>query len=350
MNFDGLSFGYVPYSPSLRQPGDRRRFCYWAAERGIPFEIARPGRRYDVTVLSARADLSRWPHHPRSAGRVVFDFIDSYLAIPPGSLGARLRGPAKFVARETRGLVLDYRRALEAMCRRADAVICSTPEQEAVLRDCSDNVHPILDAHAAMALPTKATYEKGDVLNLVWEGLPYTLDDMETIAPVLRALQRHLPIALHLVTDLRFHKYARRLGRRDTIDLARRIAPDAQLYSWNEQLLGAIVTACDIAIIPLDLSDPLARNKPENKLLLFWRMGMPAVTSATPAYRRVMDAAGVSLTCSTAAEWEERLTELATDGARRAEVGRRGAAYVDTNHSPEMILERWDRAIESVVA
>ena len=54
---------------------------------------------------------------------------------------------------------------------------------------------------------------------------------------------------------------------------------------WSETV-SVIATACDLAVIPLPLDRPLERNKPETKLISFWRMGLPVVTSATPAYVR----------------------------------------------------------------
>jgi len=37
-------------------------------------------------------------------------------------------------------------------------------------------------------------------------------------------------------------------------------------------------------VIPAVLGEPMFAGKPENKLLLFWRMGMPVITSSTAAY------------------------------------------------------------------
>ena len=54
-------------------------------------------------------------------------------------------------------------------------------------------------------------------------------------------------------------------------------------------------------------------GKPENKLGLLWRMGMPVVTSATPAYTRAMNEAGQSLTCKDDAEWMSKLENLILD-------------------------------------
>ena len=31
------------------------------------------------------------------------------------------------------------------------------------------------------------------------------------------------------------------------------------------------------------------KNKPENKLLLMWRLGLPTITSNTPSYKYLMD-------------------------------------------------------------
>ena len=45
--------------------------------------------------------------------------------------------------------------------------------------------------------------------------------------------------------------------------------------------MPALVTEADIAVIPIDLSDPVAQAKPENKLMILWRLGMPVIASAT---------------------------------------------------------------------
>src|SRR5437588_889604 len=127
----GLRVGYVPYSSSLDSPGDRRRFCFYARKRNIPFEIAMPGKTYDLVVLSEAADITVWSRYPRGHTRIVFDFIDSYLSVPGNDLKAKLRGLAKFVWRQNRYLRLDYRAALQDMCRRADATVCTTQEQKA---------------------------------------------------------------------------------------------------------------------------------------------------------------------------------------------------------------------------
>jgi glycosyltransferase involved in cell wall biosynthesis len=343
-----LRFGYVPYDDTLRAPGDRRRFCFWAERRGIDFEIARPDGVYDIVVLSARADIVTWARRPVGGPRLVYDLIDSYLDIPARSIGNRLRGLVKYATHELARPTLDYHGAMEAMCRRADAVVCSTPEQAQRIGRLSSNVHPILDAHVAVTTRTKSSYDLSEPVRFVWEGLPYTLDDFLPLAPVLADLARERPIALDLVTDPRHRRYAGRFVERDTNELARRISPHARVLPWDEATVAEHITAADIALVPLDLGDPLARGKPENKLLLLWRMGMPAIVSATPAYVRTMRAAGQDLTCTTADDWASTIRRVIDDDDLRARAGTSGLSYVRAAHDPEQTLARWDAVMATL--
>lgn len=347
--WDGLRIGYDPLSEDLRAPGDRRRMGLWARARGVKLLRPEPGGVYDVVVVSSTADITQWARQPDHT-RVVYDLIDSYLALPRRSPRQLLRGAAKFASRETRHLALDYTAAIERMCHRSDAVICTTQEQQADLRRLNPNVHIILDAHGELTTPPKSSYAlEGRALHLVWEGLPQTVGPLRQLTPVLDELGRDWDVHLHLVTDPRFHQFAGHFVRRSTIDLVRSIHPNVELHPWDLSTLGQIITGADIAVIPLDLGDPFSRGKPENKLLIFWRLGMPTITSASPAYDRAMKAAGTDLLCASTAEWLAALDRLARDEAARADAGTRGLAYVAANHSDEQVLARWDTAMRSVL-
>jgi hypothetical protein len=343
-----LRIGYAHYSSELRRPGDRRRFCFYAGRRGIEFELADPSRDYDLVVLSARADITRWAHYRRPGAKLIYDLIDPYFAVPqttPKSLG---RGLAKYVRRETAKLALNYRAAIERMCERADAVVCTTAEQKADILPFCPNVHVILDYHDHLVTTQKDDYSADAPLKLVWEGLPWNLGDFRAVSPVLREVGRERPLAMHLVTDLEFSPHAGRLVPRRTDRVARKLFDNFYLYQWNEQLLAQIVTACDLALIPLDLDDPFNAGKPENKLLLFWRLGVPALASATPAYKRAMDDAGVSMACADEGAWRDALHTYLGDEAARRDAAQRGLRYTARHHSEEHLLERWDRLVDSL--
>jgi glycosyltransferase involved in cell wall biosynthesis len=210
-------------------------------------------------------------------------------------------------------------------------------------------VHIILDVHSTDARVHKADYQAGDVFNLVWEGLPCNVTQLYQIQGVLAKLKARRKMALHLITDLEFQRYMGRYGRTQTVNLTRGLCDRVYLYSWNEQMCSSIVCASDLAVIPIDLNDPFLRGKPENKLLLFWRMGMPTVTSATPAYDRAMAKAGLSMTCRSEDDWVSTIEKYVADEVSRREAGLAGRAFAESEYSEEAILRRWDQLLESIL-
>ncbi len=339
--------GYTPVSVDLRQPSDRRRFAFYAARRGLTFERAVPGDDLDLVVLTSASDILRWRHTPPRT-KLVYDLIDSYLAQPRTALRSVGRGVAKRLTGETSVLTFDYRRAIEEMCRRADAVVCTTVEQRRDILALCPNVHVVLDHHGDDALAVKYRYAASFPFRLVWEGLPHTLPAFATIAPALRELQVRNDAELHIVTDLEFYQYARAIRRRRTALIAAKLFDRFALHAWSPELLSTLVPTCDLAIIPANLRDPFSAGKPENKLLLMWRLGLPTVTAATPAYRRAMGAAGLDLLCATPQDWMSTLQRLIDDEDERARAGQAGREYVGAHHTTESLLHDWDRVFASV--
>jgi hypothetical protein len=342
-----LRVGYSPYSSDMSKPGDRRRFGFYARTRQIPFELAKPGGSYDVVVLSAVADIMAWRRYPPET-KIVYDLIDSYLALPRLDLRNFGRGIAKRLTGASSRITLDYRGAIEDMCRRADAVVCTTAEQRSdILRLCP-NVHLVLDDHGSVVHDVKLDFRAGSPFKLVWEGLPHTLVGFAEVSGVIRDLSRRHEIEVHLVTDLEFRKYAGALGRRSTVRLASRFLDRFELHEWRADTLSKTITSCDLAVIPAPLDDPFMAGKPENKLLLFWRMGMPTVVSATPAYSRAMRAAGLGMACSTADEWRRTLERSISRESARRDGGRRGLTFVESEHRPAGLAAAWDRVFASI--
>jgi hypothetical protein len=343
-----MRIGYAPYDASLSQPADRRRFPFYAARRGIGFELADPSRDYDLVVVTPRADLGAWTRYRPGRSKLVFDIVDSYLAIPRTNPKAILRGPAKFAAREARHPFFSYRRALESMLGRADAVTCATPEQAAEIAPICPNVHPILDFQSQLLRRVKDDYRSGSPFHLVWEGLGHNVRWFGRIERALGEVDTRHPLVLHLITAIEYRELVQRFWRRQTSRIATRVFDRVRLYQWSEEMVSVIATACDLAVIPLPLDRPLERGKPESKLVNFWRMGMPTVTSATPAYVRAMRGAGQDLHCASEAQWPEVLERLIDDKGARERAGRGGRAFAECAYGDERLIDAWDRVLDSL--
>jgi hypothetical protein len=117
---------------------------------------------------------------------------------------------------------------------------------------------------------------------------------------------------------------------------------------WKEETAADIICSCDLAVIPIDLSDPFAFGKPENKLLLFWRMGMPVLTSSTPAYVRAMELAGLDMSCANSVEWEIKIEEYLINNLARKDAAFLGNNCVKERYCEEENLKKWDAMFETL--
>lgn len=352
MDLTGLRIGYAATTADLDTPSDRRRFVHYARKRGIPFELARPCEAYDVVVVTQRADISVWKRYRPGQTKIVYDAVDSYLAIPRWGFKAQLRGLSKFVTRQSRYLQLSYHKTVEQMCGRADAVICSTEEQkQRILRSCG-NVRVILDFHAGDATAMKSDYTCGDILNFVWEGLASSGIPLVLLREILEPLARKRKIALHLITDLTYYRYHNLLVKRHTAEEVHRVFKgipcNVYVYQWNSQMFSKIVCACDLALIPLRLDDPFRAGKPENKLLLFWRMAIPTIVSATPAYQRTVQRCDLPMSCTTLEEWHHTIEKYVSDEDARRHAGEAGKRFVEQNYGEEAMLRCWDEVFDTL--
>jgi len=341
--------GYVPYDRSLQAPGDRRRFAAWAEDRGVPFELLdRPRPDVDVAVVCTVADLTRWRSAPRDV-RVIYDLTDDYLGLPSGGIKNRARGIAKFLSGELSRPTLRYRELMIEMCRRSDVVVCTSASQrehvQAVAAD--KDVRVILDCYDADWSELKQDHQRDNPPRIAWEGLPFNVQTLAILREPLDRLPPDLRPSVHVVTQPTFRPYARRFGRRSSADIARAALPDSEvvLHPWDRATVGGQVAGCDIAVIPLPLQDPFAAGKSAQKLISLWAMGMPVVTSATPAYEDAMRTAGLNLACRTAEEWAEALTMLLSDDDARRAAAQAGRAYVEAHASRDLMLARWDEVL-----
>ena len=338
--------GYVPYSPTLKAPGDRRRFVAYAQARNLPFELARFDERYDIVILSEVADLSIWPNYRQ--GKVVYDLIDSYLSVPRTNWRQLLRGPAWYALGKHKRL-RDYLSSVRAMCGRADAVVCSTDEQKKTIGQFCRNVHVILDIHSTVVTKIKTQYTASRPFRLVWEGLASNLPQLLTLAPILRALATRRDFELHVVTAPEQSRLPGGFFRLDSRRLLARYFDRVRFHEWKEETCSEIISSCDLGVIPINLADSLAIGKPENKLLVQWRMGLPVITSATPAYCRAMNEVGTpELTCQNESQWIAALDRMMSDEAARLDAAKRGRAYAEGKHGSAALLARWDAMFSSL--
>lgn len=349
MKLADARIGYGAYSRDLSVPGDRRRFAAYARIKGIPIEYADLDRPYDLAYVTYSSDLPGWTARRRREGdrlKLVFELIDAYFT--ETSFARRfLKGSARFALGTDSRLSLDLRRTLIRACEAADAVICSTEEQRETIRRYNPNVLLSFDHFAGELGPPREDYRRNGKLRIVWEGQSTTLPNLQVIREPLNDLRDK--VELHVVTDPVIHRFFGRFSTYPAMDALAGIECDKHFHRWDRASFSRDITACDLAVIPIDRSNALWWGKPENKLVLLWQLGMPVLVTATPVYRRVMEAAGVEMAFATTAEWGDQLERLFNANASNLErIGRQCRTYADRAYSQAEFVRRFDQAFAAI--
>ena len=348
-----LRIGYWPLTHSMDSAGDRRRLLFWVAARGhsITTDLT---QRVDVIVASENCDFNSSVFLKNKAP-IVFDLVDAYLS-PLNSTDDYGRGIAKKVLGQISGDMKPFSQHIGDFCKRSTAVVCSSIEQEELVKRYNSNTHVILDSHDEIPFikPKKANSVTAPSGRVLWEGQPATIRGVREISSVLCSLAQSQKLEFDFVTDEKYFKFLNKYCQRDTLALLRRdlkcVSDSINLIPWTPENLLSSANSSYVSMIPIDLSVPMQRLKPENRLLIMWRLGLPCLTSASPAYSRVAIKAGVNVVCANLDAWLKNFQLLFDDPVFAYQEVVRGQEYLLENHNRSVLLEKWDRAIESVVA
>ena len=348
----GLRIGDWPLSTNLKTAGDRRRLIFWANARGHTI-ITDLTQRVDVLVASEGSDFNSSIFAQKEVP-IIFDLVDAYLS-PLNQYDDLARGLAKKLSGQISGSIKPFSHHVRNFCMNSDAVICSSTEQEVVINQFNSNVHVILDSHHEIQFiePILARSLPLEAVRVLWEGQPATLRGLGQISATLFQLSKMKDIQFDFVTDENYSQYMGKYFKKSTAALLEKIVNPIfdriKIIPWSPGNLVSSAKSSSIAMIPLDLSIPMQLLKPENRLLIMWRLGLPCLTSPSPAYARVANQAGASVVCENSDAWLENFLRLLNDPVfAHAEI-LRGQDYLRKNHNETVLLNKWDEAIESAI-
>lgn len=346
-----IKIGYVPNSPDLGHPADRRRIVYWAKKRG--HEIVLNLRdKHDVLVLSGRGDLTHWAEM-ENRPPLIIDLVDGYLG-EERLWRDWLRGAGKVVTGHNSGSPRPYRKIVSEACELAQAVVCETVEQRETILPFCKNTHTILDFHDEF--PFIAFNEKVQSKNLpalMWEGLPFTAKGLLLLKNSFIEIAKLHPVSLEMVTDLEYPRFLGKYSYQSTEKILQSIPKTLGVsFKLTEWKIEAVVDASrrsHIAVLPLDPLGTLNPLKAENRLLMMWRIGLPVLASPSLAYSRVMKDTRINGICRDSSDWQTKIIELTESIELRRETVERGQQYIRDTHSTEIVLDSWDKLFESVL-
>jgi glycosyltransferase involved in cell wall biosynthesis len=347
MNYRELKIGYVPYLPDLSQPADRRRFPFFAKKNNVPYEIADVNKTYDIILLTAPSNLSKWLLYRRKnpKTRFIFEIVDS-LIFPSDIFSTIFKGLGRFLLGKEKSLYLNYHRLLVSWFKAADLVICSNTELKNSVEKWNKNVVISLDYLENEYPFLKTDYSIEGKIKLLWEGQGIVLRHFSHYKDLFKKLAPFCE--LHIITSDKYPSFGN-LFKSDVNKIIKSLPIKTLVYKWDLEKNKEIIKNCDCGIIPLNKKNLLGWYKPANKLISFWFAGLPTVVSDTPAYRELMDDANSRLYCSNTDEWISKLKMISNLSVEeRKEMGRKNLDFVRSNYSNEALDKIWEDIFKSL--
>jgi hypothetical protein len=347
-----LRIGYWPLTANLNSAGDRRRLVFWAEARGHTI-VTDLSQAVDVIVASEKSDFNSH-YFSQEKIPVIFDLVDAYLS-PLNSIDDFARGLAKKLSGQISGYAKPFSQHVRDFCLNSNAVLCSSVEQAELIKPYNSNIHVILDSHHELPF-IEGGFNVSNLSNknqILWEGQPATIRGVRQISSILLQLTKENISALNFVTDEKYFQFLNKYIEKDTSELLKKdlspISSFINVVPWTRDNLVSTARRCGVSMIPIDLSVPMHRLKPENKLLIMWRLGLPCLVSPSPAYIRVASEAGVNAVCEDPDTWLGNFRQLLNCPSYAREEVLRGQSYLLENHTRSLLLDKWDVAIESVM-
>ena len=212
------------------------------------------------------------------------------------------------------------------------------------------NVNVILDYHSSFINLIKQDFspKRKDEFNLVWEGLPENIcfnefanEVVEFINSYNADLSNKIKIKLNVFTDLYFKKYMNRFFLQNSFYNLKKKTDHIYFHEWNIENINKNIIENDLAIIPLSQSNPLEAGKPANKLFLFFKMGMPTITSNTFAYSEVENNFKIKFTFKNINEFAKLLNIYMERIEIRKEYSENAINFINTELPESKLSNLW---------
>jgi hypothetical protein len=282
---------------------------------------------------------------------VILDVVDANNLLD--SFGFDVIRGLSLYSKNANGTLLPRRmsKILREGLKYIDLVVVANREQECLYSDQVPTT-PILDSHEEIPFVQTELREPGQLL---WEGLPYTWDEVFPIfSRICGAVPQNSAPSLNLITSEKYRSlksFSTYKDSKEFIERKKREYGNAMTFlPWSITNLVESARLSECGLLPL------SRNKnswlkAENRLLIMWKLGLPVLFSNTPAYTRVAQISGATNgSCENSDDWAEKfsLWRSRPDLAQKeVDLGR---AYITKYHSDELFLSKWDSIIYSMLA
>ncbi len=227
------------------------------------------------------------------------------------------------------------RSGLDALCRKAQIVVCGNTTIAANLSDIARKCTVIPTVVDTDLYAVRDDYHWTGPLRLGWLGSSMSIEQtLWPLADTLRALQAGLHFELVIISD----EPAAFLQD----------APWTRFIKWSpvvEQSIGAHI---DIGIMPLE-DNPYQAAKCGAKLLQYMAAGLPVIASPVGVNRDIVIDGSTGFWATSPQDWRQAIQRLLQDEPLRASLGNDGREHIVRNYSVARWAGNWIETLNQLL-
>lgn len=339
-----MKIRYLGFNNTHTEAVDRRR-GFGAISHIEGIEVV-GDMSFDLVFVGAGGDLARALELKRKkpGAGLIFDYADHYLeeeTLIKAFFRPLFHSTFMSYALYFRG----YKALILELMSVADQVVCSSTYQQIYLNTQGIEATVITDIFDwEFDIPVKI--EKKQEHQFIWEGKAFNLTALLKLDNVVNAFP---DIPLSVLTDEKFGGYGatQTFGKSVENELNTRFR-NAAYVPWTSSILMEELNRSTLSLLPINLASSVGKAKPENRLVLLWRFGVPALTSPLPSYTELADRTGVDFICTDDKDWIERIKTFTEASDRNLAHARFLKDYADAHYSATVMLDKWRRVLAAV--
>lgn len=341
-----LKILYSGHSLNFSAPGDRRRIIRWAAAKNHEI-VTENSSTADVKVITSSSNLSEVMKEKKSVP-IILDLVDAY-HVGGSPYSDFLMAIHRSFKHRTWLSKLSFSNLLDEVMHRVDYIVFSSPEQRNLASMHLNKSTDILDFHDEFPELIYSPPKKNR-LELFWEGQTTSLralsDNIDANSSDLEACVESINVLTDSSTGMLFGKFIKNQTEAAFPKLFFSTSVNVHRLDWNLKNVNEVAKKSNLSLVPV-LSDSLNFHKPENRVLISWRMGLPVLASNTPSHQRLSSTTQANFCVGS--DWVEQIYNLNKNRDLLEEQVFRGKTYLTQHHNTEVLLSKWDAIFARVV-
>jgi glycosyltransferase involved in cell wall biosynthesis len=357
-----IKISYVPFSYNNINPGyDLRNIILYSKLKKIKIEKINleNHNKSDIIVLPPTFDPTNLEFIKNNNAKIIYQLVDNYLSQDTLSFKNIFRGPVNYLSGQSKKITFNFKSNQKKLCQLVDAVICSSQEQKQEIIKYNKNCHIFFEGNFHISNSKIEKKFKKNIIKLVWEGRSENLINLRLFKPVFDRLIDIYNIELHIVSDLSYPLLNRinfssiKLIKNIFGSLYQENTTQKKSYiffhQWNKDIVSNILKSCDLAIVPLDISNKFLFGKSMNKVILMWKNNLPVVSSNIDSYQKLSNEINHPFCCSNTNEWVDTISKLIENDDFREIYIKKIKDFITINYSKEKFVKQWDDIFNSVL-